>query len=153
MHSFGLPIETATVAVVEVTIRRSKAPFTSYRRVGLLGPTKQASASARLGVAAEDNCLEPLITNADREKPMPPDDEPVTVSLALIDTFGRRDSGPGPPMAVSGLHPAGSRILACLTDGTSAHLELNGRQRGRSCTERSGAALRERNISPAEHQM
>lgn len=112
-HTLKLPIETTTAAFVELSIRRRSAPFTSYRRVALLSPTIRVSPNPASPAPHEDNCVEALITNADREKPAPSNDEPVSVAIALIDALGRRLEHPGPPIVVTRLHPQRSRILVC----------------------------------------
>jgi len=114
-HALRLPVETTTVAVVELTLRRQKAPFTSYRRVGLLWPSKQAPSGQTSPRRDQENCVEPLITNADREKVMPSNDEPVSVQVAIIDALGRRLEHNGAPLTLSNLHPSRSRIEVCAT--------------------------------------
>lgn len=111
-HSLKLSVETTTVLAVELTLQRSKTPFTSYRRVGLLGPTKAAGGPVPSRKGTE-NCVEPLITNADREKAMPPETEPVSVQVALVDPLGRRLEHFGPALTLQGLHPYRSRIRVC----------------------------------------
>lgn len=110
-HSIKLTVETTTVVAVELTLRRSKGAPTSYRRVALLAPTKPAS--PRAASASSPNCAEPLITNADREKTMPPEGEPLTLQIALIDPLGRRLEHIGPLLTANNLHPARSRINVC----------------------------------------
>lgn len=110
-HSLRLSVETTTVVAVELTLRRSKGAPTSYRRVALLAPTKPAGSHA--ASVSKATCAEPLITNADRQKPMPPDGEPLTLQVALIDPLGRRLEHLGPLLTVNNLHPARSRISVC----------------------------------------
>jgi len=113
-HAFELPVETATSAFVELTIRRLKSPFTGYRRIALLWPTKPMSGGAGSPEPDGTNCEEPLITNTDRERAMP-GDEPLAIRFAIIDSFGRRLAHDGPPLIVSHLHPHLSRVLVCAT--------------------------------------
>ena len=117
-HSLTLPVETTTVAVVELDIRRLSSAGTSYRRVALLWPTKGASPTSAPPRPGK-NCVEPLITNQDREKPMPSKDESVSVRIAIIDALGRRLGHPGPPFTVGKLHPDRSRIQLCATASVS----------------------------------
>lgn len=114
-HTLKLPVETTTTAYVELMIRRRSAPFTSYRRVALLSPTIRVSPNSASTASDEDNCVEALITNADRKKPAPSNDEPVSVRVAIIDALGRRIEHPGPPLVVTKLHPEQSRVLVCPT--------------------------------------
>jgi len=112
-HTLKLAVETAAVVAVELTLRRSKEPFTTYRRVGLLGPTKRAAPDKTASRASIETCVEPLITNTDREKPMPSETEPLSLTVALIDPLGRRLEHRGPALTVSHLHPERSHIRVC----------------------------------------
>jgi hypothetical protein len=115
-HTLQLPVAFTSVAVVELTIRRLKAPFTSYRRVGLLWPTTPVSTANAAPTQTDGNCVEPLITNTDREKPMPTDSERVSVRVTLTDALGRRISHRGAPLIVSNLHPHLSQIRTCASE-------------------------------------